>query len=95
MTYNEFKMCCVLFCKTFEGKKYGEVVKNCYTRDKYIVVTKFPLFDGILFELEDSCVMWLTDIDNLKIPLSSSSCLLFEKPKDFLNHFKIPFKDIV
>lgn len=52
MTYNEFKMCCILFCKTFEGKEYGEVVKNCYTRDKYIVVTKFPLFDDIYFVLE-------------------------------------------
>ena len=94
MTYNEFKMCCVLFCKTFEGKKYGEVVKECYRVDSYSVVTKFPLFDNVYFVLEDKCVMWWIDNEGLKIPLLTTS-LYFEKPKDFLNYFKIPLEDIV
>ena len=95
MTYNEFKMCCILFCKTFEGKEYGEVVKNCYTRDKYIVVTKFPLFYGIGFELEVGCVMWWDDEEELKIPTIFGPKITFKTVKDFLNQFKIPLEDIV
>ena len=49
MTYNEFKMCCILFCKTFEGKKYGEVVKECYSMDKDCIIS----FEKLIFYKND------------------------------------------
>ena len=33
MTEKEFKLCCTLFCKAFEGRKYGEIVKVCHEED--------------------------------------------------------------
>lgn len=33
MTYNEFKFCCIIFRKHFEGKKYGEVIENGFLTD--------------------------------------------------------------
>ena len=45
MTFNEFKMCSVLFCKTFEGKKYGDVVKTCHVVDRRLIIPKHPKFN--------------------------------------------------
>ena len=96
MTYNEFKMCCILFCKTFEGKKYGEVVNGCHIIDSHSRVTKFPEFDyGYFFVLNQKCVMWWTYNEELKMPLQFKSSLMFKSIQDFLSHFKIPLEDIV
>ena len=95
MTYNEYKMCCILFCKTFEGKKYGEVVVDCYQGDFPCNVTQFPKFKGRFFVLGIKCVMWWTYNEELKMPLQFKSSLMFKSIIDFLNHFKIPLEDIV
>ena len=95
MTYNEFKLCCTLFCKTFEGQKYGDIVKNCCSDDVHCIVPKLPKFKDRFFVLDTKCVMWLTYNEELKMPLQFKSSLMFKCIQDFLDHFKIPLEDIV
>ena len=48
MTIKEFKMCCVVFCKFFEGRKYGEIVQKCHKNDKELIIDVVNLtFDNM------------------------------------------------
>lgn len=95
MTYNEFKLCCTLFCKTFEGQKYGDIVKNCCSDDVHCIVPKLPKFKDRFFVLDTKCVMWLTANKELKLSRMHVENLYFNNIKEFLNRFKIPLEDIV
>ena len=96
MTYNEFKMCCILFCKTFDGKKYGEVVKDCYDIDENIIISLNAccIIDEYSFFITDHCIFDYTVTDELNICTITNN-LYFKTYEDFLNHFKITFEDIV
>ena len=95
MTYNEFKLCCILFCKTFEGKKYGEIVKGCHEEDFDIVISMdFTIDIGGDIIFNNSLVMYynnkrygvcMHDVENYET----------KSVQDFLNYFKIPLEDIV
>ena len=88
MTYNEFLMCCTLFCKTFEGKKYEDLVKECYDTDRLYIIRNIvdEYFKSYLFEFVDKKLM---------IYIKGDGNIYFKSTKDFLNHFKIPLEDIV
>lgn len=98
MTYNEFKMCCILFCKTFNGTKYGEIVKDCYLGDADCIIS----INGIVFNEK-----WFGCFENrylfsyihskhiIIIQLEEKQNIRFEYFEDFLNHFNIPLKDII
>ena len=95
MTYNEFKMCCILFCKAFEGKKYGEVVKDCYDIDENIIISlNACCIDDYSFFVDGHRIFdyIITKILNIYIVADYISLKTYE---DFLNHFKITFEDIV
>ena len=104
MTTKEFKMCCVVFCKFFEGRKYSEIVQECYTNDKELIVDSMNLtfdntdnnnnIDGLI---ENELVMWYWfRTKEIKICLDSNiDGLTFKLVKDFLNHFNIPLEDII
>lgn len=88
MTYNEFKMCLILFCKTFKGKKYGEIIESCYDMDvNYIIpITVNYYLKNYLFEFVDETLM-IYEKDEIN--------QYFKTTNDFLNYFKIPLEDIV
>ena len=87
MTYKEFLMCCVLFCRTFEGKKYGDIVKDCYDTDRqYIIRNNVDKYlKCYVFEFVDGKLMIFVKGSNV----------YFKSTEDFLNYYKIPFEDIV
>ena len=96
MTYNEFKFCCIIFRKHFEGKKYGEVIENGYQMLKHSVINKSLKINGcrFCFHNEDTILYFANNLIYINRPYD------FEDPffitvKDFLNYFKIPFEDIV
>ena len=97
MTYNEFKMCCILFCKTFEGKKYGEVVDGCYSDDvDCIISTNNIVFLGSRFGcFENDYLFSYTNTKYIYIQLENEPNIWFINVEDFLNHFNIHSKDIV
>ena len=96
MTYNEFKFCCMMFTKAFEGKKYGEVVKECYFGDKDCIISfeKLSFFNNI-FGYGEQDYLFEYNIKVLSIQNYDTPNTLFKTIKDFLNYFEIPFKDIV
>lgn len=87
MTFNEFLMCCALFCKTFEGKKVGDIVKDCYDTDRQYIIRNIvdKYLKCYIFEFVDKKLMIYVKGSNV----------YFKSTKDFLNHFKIPLEDIV
>ena len=102
MTTKEFKMCCVIFCKFFEGRKYGEIVQDCYKNDKELIIDVVNLtFDNITKNidvlLENELIMWYKfRTKEIKIFSDSNNDIVeFKLVKDFLNHFKIPLEDII
>ena len=105
MNYNEFKFCCIMFCKQFEGQLYGDVVKDCFKFDAHININlKHLEFDG-RFVFREDCEDGVT--------ASMSTLMVFEKQKrlyihrildehkefeckyKFLEYFNITLKDIV
>ena len=95
MTYNEFKLCCTLFCKTFEGKKYGEVVKDCYEEDfDTIISMNFTYEKNGDVNFNDSLVMYYKN-KLYGICVHDEENCETESVKDFLKLFKIPLEDVV
>lgn len=99
MTYNDFKMCCTLFCKHFNGQKYGCVVKDCYNSDVDISIN-----DCIRYEITNSGKLVRFYIDESYMARFDGKCftvigavanLIFHNTIDFLEYFKIPSEDVV
>ena len=88
MTTKEFKMCCVVFCKFFEGRKYGEIVQECYKNGKELIIDVL---------LENELIMWYRfRTKEIKICLDSNiDGWKFKLVKDFLEYFKIPLEDYI
>lgn len=96
MTFNEFKMCCILFCKTFEGKEYGEIYKGCCDCDRSLIIPKTPEFVRTGFFLCGSFIWYFSNMGRIVFcSIGIDSSLRFLNVKDFLNHFKIPLGDVV
>lgn len=106
MTYNEFKFCCTVFCEYFEGRKYGDIVKQCYTCDEDLpinvinnnyIVEKFTS----IMRIGDNMVFWFGNMvfwfgnGLFKVVVIDAPDIIFETIDDFLGYFKIPFEDIV
>ena len=97
MTYNEFKMCCILFTKNFEGKRYGDIVKDCYADDVDCIIS----FNSIVFTVnhfgyfENYYLFSYTDMKYISVQLEEYTDESFTNVEDFLNHFNIHSKDIV
>ena len=96
MTYNEFKFCCLMFTKAFEGKKYGEVVKECYSMDKDCIISfeKQAYFNNC-FGYSSRDYLFEFSIERLMVHNDNTPNNLFNSMKDFLVHFKISSEDIV
>ena len=104
MTIKEFKMCCVVFCKFFEGRKYGDIVQECYKNDDELIIDVVNLTFGniriaknIDVLLENELIMWYKfRTKEIKIFSDSDNDIVkFKLVKDFLNHFKIPLEDYI
>ena len=96
MTFNEFKFCCLMFTKAFEGKKYGEVVKGCYSMDKdCIIAFEKQVYFNNRFGYSSRDYLFEFSIGRLIVNNYNTPNNLFNSMKDFLDHFKIPFEDIV
>ena len=102
MTIKEFKMCCVVFCKFFEGRKYGDIVKQCYKNDNELIIDVVNLtFDNFTKNnevlLENELIMWYSfRTKEIKICLDSNiDGRKFKLVKDFQEYFKIPLEDII
>lgn len=81
-------MCCVVFCKFFEGRKYGEIVQECYKNGKELIIDVL---------LENELIMWYRfRTKEIKICLDSNiDGWKFKLVKDFLEYFKIPLEDYI
>ena len=97
-------MCCVVFCKFFEGRKYGEIVRECYKNDNELIIDVVNLtFDNmdnnknIDVLLENELIMWYSfRTKEIKICLDSNiDGRKFKLVKDFLEYFKIPLEDYI
>ena len=102
MTTKEFKMCCVVFCKFFEGRKYGKIVQECYKNDKELIIDVVNLtFENFTknndVRLENELIMWYKfRTKEIKIFSDSNNDIVkFKLVKDFLEHFKIPLEDYI
>ena len=98
MTENEFVFCCTIFCKHFEGRKFGDVVKKCYECDSKLlinvinniyIVEKF----NSRMRIGNNMVFWFEN-GILEVVIGSHD-ITFETVNNFLEYFKIPFEDIV
>ena len=98
MTENEFKFCCAVFCEYFEGRKYGDIVKQCYKCDEDLninvinnnyIVEKF----NSRMRICDHMVFWFEN--GLFEVVIGAPDIIFETIDDFLEYFKIPSEDIV
>ena len=96
MNYNEFKFCCILFRKHFKGKKCGEVIENCYPRVCGYVIDNTLKIDlsRFRFKTEDTILYFFNNVIKINRP-SFFGDQYFKTVEEFLNYFKIPFKDIV
>ena len=99
MTYNEFKMCCVIFCKHFDGQKYGCVVKDCYNGDVDISINgciRYEIINSgelVRFYIDES---YMARFDGKYFTvIGAVANLNFHNTIDFLEYFKIPSEDIV
>lgn len=102
MTTKEFKMCCVVFCKFFEGRKYGEIFPECYKNDNELIIDVVNLtFDDFTensdARLENELIMWYKfRTKEIKIFSDSDNDIVkFKLVKDFLEFFNIPLEDII
>ena len=99
MTYNDFKMCCTLFCKHFNGQKYGCIIKDCYSNDADILINGRVRYENIY---DDELVrLYFKDHymarfkDGSFTIITKRQNLNFHNTIDFLEYFKIPSEDIV
>lgn len=99
MTYNEFKMCCIMFTITFEGKKYGDVIKNCYTVDHTQIISIVDVVftsNNRFGYTKDSCMLFaFTNRIGLLIYTESIQNCEYYTVKEFLEHFNITSEDII
>ena len=104
MTTKEFKMCCVVFCKFFDGRKYGEIFPECYKNDNELIIDVVNLtFDNmdnnknIDVLLENELIMWYKfRTKEIKIFSDSDNDIVkFKLVKDFLEFFNIPLEDYI
>ena len=99
MTYNDFKMCCTLFCKHFDGQKYGCIIKDCYSNDVDILINDRVRYENIYYDelvrlyFNDNYMARFED-DSFTI-ITKRQNLNFHNTIDFLEYFKIPSEDIV
>ena len=98
MTKKESIMCFKLFSMFFNGQKYGKAFPICSTVDRFSTINDnmFELYwdeDSIRYCIGDRYVMIWHD-NKISIYNDGIRCI-YEKTEDFLNYFKIPFKDIV
>ena len=103
MTFNECKFCFYLFCTYYDGKNVQDI-PNMEGMPAYIKIDSSKIYikkGGIVTEFNSpKSIFWVpTNCDN-KFRLNhsyhyKSEIKFYSSVKDFLNHFKIPFKDIV
>ena len=85
-----------MFTKAFEGKKYGEVVKECYSMDKDCIISFEKLaYFNICFGYSSYEYLFEFRIEILIVHNYNIPSYIFNSTKDFLDHFKISLKDIV
>ena len=98
MTYNEFKFCCIIFTKTFEGLKYGDVVKNCFIEDGTIIISiKDVVFTSInRFGYTGANMLFvLSNRLGLIIHIDGEQSVNLNTIKEFLEYFNITLEDTV
>ena len=98
MTFNEFKFCCIMFTKAFEGRKYGEVVDGCYPYDKDCIISLNKICftsSSKRFRYYSQPAVFVYHGRAVMIYKENVSDVYFYNVQDFLNHFKISYEDIV
>ena len=98
MTFNEFKFCCIIFTKTFEGLKYGDVVKNCYREDCTIIISIKDVVFTPLNSFGYTVANMLFGLSNrvgLIIYIYGEQSVTLNTIKEFLEYFNITLEDTV
>ena len=103
MTYDQFKFCCLVFCKYFEGNTYGPIVnsvpfKNWSYGEHKIEVANSCFLYGYCFSTIDpeEHVIFFLDDTFLTFNIGNDyEYPKFETIKEFLKHFEIVLVDIV
>ena len=106
MTIKEFKMCCILFTKKFEGKKYKAVVDDCYDTDEDCIISfRYIIFGskhnpnlrgpGDFGYGRNDMLFTFEIAQNEFLIHKKSESTNFNTVKEFLEYFKIPLEDII
>ena len=100
MTFNEFKLCCSVFCEYFKGMEYGNIVEDCYIQDYTSIVNNDLYFDynssyivKVRLRHNDAYIMRYDSEELIVLKRSRNTTL--KTVKDFLNYFNITLEDIV
>ena len=91
-----------VFCKFFEGRKYGEIFPECNKNDNELIIDVVNLtFDDFTknndVRLENELIMWYKfRTKEIRIFSDSDNDIVkFKLVKDFLEFFNIPLEDII
>ena len=101
MTYEQFKYCCLVFCKYFEGNTFDKIVEpnGVWNNGKNIIdVTNTCFLYGYCFSTinPEENVLFYFGENCFKLNINNGvEYPLFKTIKDFLKHFEICLKDIV
>ena len=105
MTKNEFVLCSILFFKKFKGRNIEDVVqitddwKPVKGKIEKLIFVNIGNFCGCVNDDRERACLFYDGDRNLRINGYWSSLIKntdsFKTVEDFINHFKIPFKDIV
>ena len=104
MTYNEFKLCSILFFKKFKGRNIEDVVqtiegwKPVKGKIEELIFVNGETPCAYLNNKKEACLFW-SSVEKFRIDGFSKKYLKniesFETVKDVLETFKIDLEDIV
>ena len=73
MTFNEFKLCCICFCKKYDGKCLGEIFKDIVpsisklkisTKNIQFDVTNFRIDGYIILDFYNNKIQYVRRVEN-------------------------------
>ena len=101
MTENEFNMCCHLFVAKYDGNYICNIVDDFNRYNIHIIDKKTVRFEWNLNRIYFTSTsdkyhfFYEKSTKSINYLKSSGSYYVAYTSENFLNHFKIPFKDIV
>ena len=93
MTFNEFKLYCILFVKKYEGKTYGEILENCSVIIRHEVISTVTTH----FDIEEDCkIFYFCTYNGFTVFRYTKTIMYLQaKPTGMSKHKQESFEDIV